>query len=107
MTKTQLNHTVGIAHLEQEYERTLRESERIYEAERSRLLRVEILLLQDEKDNFQEQLEDNDGRLDALESVYEETREDLVEAEEQLQFMQNDLKVKSRDLESCKVQFYP
>lgn len=98
-----MHHTVNLASLEQNFERVLRESERIYEEERSRLLRVEVLLLQDENDNLQEQLADNDGQMEILESAYGETKEDLSEAEEQLQSLHNDLKIKTRDLESCKV----
>ncbi|KAL9616434.1 MAG: hypothetical protein Q9160_008686 [Pyrenula sp. 1 TL-2023] len=99
-----MHHTVNLAFLEQNFERVLRESERICEEERSRLLRVEVLFLQDENDSLQEQLADNDGQMEILESAYGETKEDLSEAEEQLRSMHNDLKVKSRDLESCKAE---
>ena len=104
LTTEEISQTLQTTQLEQVYERALRECERIYEEERSRVLRVQVLLLEDENDDLQEQLVETDLRLEKLEGGHEEIQEQLVVTEADLQRAQGNLKSRLRDIEHYKAE---
>lgn len=104
MTPEELSQSFKTAQLERAYESALREAERIYEEERARVLRVQLLLLQDENDVLQDQVEENSMQLENLEAGNDELRQQLLETEADLQRVQAELKVRMRDLERCKAE---
>src|SRR6201999_2465818 len=81
--------------LELAYERALREAERIYEEERVRALRVQLLLLEHENDDLQQHVEKAEDEHRHLEDTNEELRAHLAEAEAGLQETQMDLKAQA------------
>jgi hypothetical protein len=85
--------------LEQAYERALRQSERIYEEERSRTLRLEQILLAHENDTLQNQLAEVEAQLEGLEDREEEVQEQLGQLGADLQCAQNDLRARTREVE--------
>ena len=99
LTSEEIAQSIKTTHLEQAYERALREAERIYEEERVRALRVQLLLLEDENDDLQEKLDMNDGELNKVEDNYDELRQQLSEVAEELQQVQTELKARMRDVE--------
>lgn len=81
----------------------MRQSEFIYETEKARALRVQLLLLEDENFTMQDQLADAEEQVDRIRDDYEETVEHLGGAEGQINTLQNELKIKLRELETYKV----
>jgi len=92
------------AQLEQAYDRALRQAERIYEEERARVLRVQLMLLEDENDELQEQINANDEELSKLADDNDDLRQQLAEAEADLLQSQTSLKAQARDLEHYKAE---
>ena len=92
------------AELELAYERALRDAERIYEEERVRQLRVQLLLLQHGNDELQEQAEKDEDERHQLEDTNEELHAHLAEVEAELQQTQMDLKARIRDLDRMKTE---
>ena len=104
MTHEEIAQSIKTSQLEQAYERALREAERIYEAERVRALRVQLLLLEDENDDLQERIDINDNDLNGLEDGNDELRSLLSEAEAELDHVQTELKARLRDLNHHKTE---
>ena len=106
MTHDEIAQSIKSRELEQAYERALREAERIYEGERVRALRVQLLLLEDENDDLQEQLDQNDAELNKSEDSNDDLRQQISEVMEELQQAQTDLKARVRDVEHCKTEVH-
>ena len=64
---SEISQALKTSQLEYAYEHSLREGDRIYEEERVRDLRVQILLLEDENDTLREQLDDSNVEVENLE----------------------------------------
>src|ERR1700753_62784 len=96
--------SIKSARLELAYERALREAERIYEEERVRALRVQLLLLEHENDELQEQAERDEDEQRNMEDTNEELRASLAEVEADLQQTQMDLKARIRDLDHLRTE---
>jgi septal ring factor EnvC (AmiA/AmiB activator) len=99
LTSEEIAQSIKTSHLEQVYERALREAERIYEGERVRALRVQLLLLEDENDELRERIDENDVELNKAEDNNDELRQQVEEASEELQQVQMELKARMRDVE--------
>ena len=99
MTMQDSLQSLKTAQLELVYERALRQSERIYEEERIRALRVQMLLLEDDNDELQEQLGNTEGQLEKLEDQQDGLNDALVQTEADLQRAQTDLKSRMRDID--------
>lgn len=91
------------ASLEAKYEKSLRQTESIYEQEICRTLRVRILLIEDDNDVLQEQLAEADYVLVRAEGAELELRDQLVETEGHLQHKENEVRAKLREIENLKV----
>lgn len=85
------------------YERTLLETRNIYNEEEARRFQVQILLLEDEKDDLHAQLAQSDQRLDRLENNQSRTQNQLTIATNGLEKARLDLRVMSRENELLKV----
>ena len=90
--------------LEQAYQNALREAERIYEEERFRVLRVQLLLTQDENDLLQDHLAARDAQASDLEYSNDVLRHDIEQTETDLQKTIAELKLRSREVERCKAE---
>ncbi len=104
MSPSEIAQSIRTAQLELAYERALREAERIYEEERVRALRVQLLLLEHENDHFQEQAEKDEDDHQRMEDINEELRAHLAEVEADLQQTQMDLKARIRDLDHLRTE---
>ena len=99
MTSAEICQSLKTIQLEQAYQRALHQSERIYEEERARALRVQVLLLEDENDGLQDQLAENEAQIEKLEDGNDDLRETLGGNEADLQRTQADLKGRLRDID--------
>src|SRR3984885_15988798 len=99
MTSAEICQSLKTIQLEQAYQRALRQSERIYEEERARALRVQLLLLEDENDALQDQLAESEAQIEKLEEGHDEVQESLTQTEADLQRTQIDLKSRLRDID--------
>lgn len=89
--------------LELAYETSLQQSEALYEEERARRLRAQILLLEDDNDNLHEQLTQDEARIDELTEVGEDQKSQLVKTRNSLDNSHSDLRLKAREIETLKV----
>lgn len=85
------------------YERTFLDSRSIYNEEEARRFRVQILLLEDEKDDLHTQLAQSDQLVDQLEKNKIHTRNQLNMAEKCLERARLDQQAKSRENDLLKV----
>ena len=99
----QMQQLLDTRSLELAYEKSLRQTNIIYEIESARQLRVRILLLEDENDDLHEQLALGDNRIDILERSVQDVQDQLEIAGESLQRVQSDLRMKTREVETLKV----
>lgn len=99
MNAEEISQTVKTIHLEQQYERELRQTERIYEEERSRISRVEQLLHADENDTLQQQLADVEAQIEDLQDHEEIAQEQLGQLDADLQRAQSDIRARTREVE--------
>jgi septal ring factor EnvC (AmiA/AmiB activator) len=99
MTPAEICQSLKTTQLEYAYERALQQSEHIYEEERARALRVQLLLLEDENDTLQDQLAESEAQIEKLEEGHDELRESLTQTEADLQRAQADLKSRLRDID--------
>jgi predicted nucleic acid-binding Zn-ribbon protein len=91
------------AALEKSYEKALLQIQNIHEEERSRALRVQIQLLEDENDTLGYQLAEADEDIDSLERTVDELRDQVANADVESQRLQNELRTKIREIETLKV----
>ncbi|RMZ92014.1 hypothetical protein DV736_g743, partial [Chaetothyriales sp. CBS 134916] len=89
---------------EQTYQESVRSIERVFEEERARELRVQLLLLEDENDMLQAELEQCDANMERLEDSNADMRDELVDTKAQLVQVQTDLKMRLRDLEHVRAE---
>ena len=85
------------------YEKVLQQSEALYEEERARRLRAQILLLEDDNNDLHEQLTQFEERIGESAKVGEDLRSQLVRARNSLDKSHTDLRLKSREIETLKV----
>ncbi|OQU94674.1 hypothetical protein CLAIMM_01004 [Cladophialophora immunda] len=104
MDTAEIAQSIQSTKLELNYERALRDAERIYEEERVRGLRIQLLLLEHENDELQEQAESGEDEQHHLQEVNEELNGRLADAEADFQQAQMDLKARLRDLEYLKTE---
>jgi myosin heavy subunit len=104
MNSLEVAQTVKSAQLELAYERALRQAERIYEEERARVLRVQLLLLEHENDELQEQAARDEDEQHHLQETNEEIRAQLSEVEIDLRETQVDLKARLRDVDHLRAE---
>lgn len=104
MTTTEIAQSMRTSQLELAYERALRQAERIYEEERVRAIRVQLLLLEDENDDLQEQALQYEDQHNYLEETNEELRDQVSVVESDLQQTQMDLKARLRDLDHLRAE---
>ena len=89
--------------LELAYEKNLRETDLICDRERARQLRVCILLLEDENLDLHAQLAQNHDRIDDLGRYSDQILAELDVVERRFDFVQSDLRLKSRQVETLNV----
>lgn len=104
MSTEEIAQSVHSTHLELAYERALRQADRIYEEERVRALRVQLLLAEYQNDELQEQAERDEDEQHHLEETNEELRTHLSDVEADLQQTQMELKARLRDLERLRTE---
>ncbi|KAL2392326.1 hypothetical protein ABEF95_004528 [Exophiala dermatitidis] len=104
MSIPEIAQSMKSAQLEISYERALRQAERIYEEERVRALRVQLLLLEDENGELQEQAMRNEDEQNDLAQTNEDLKAQFSDLEVELQQTQMDLKTRSRDIEHLKAE---
>ena len=104
MNAEEISQTLKTIHLEQQYERALRQSERIYEEERSRISRLEQLLHAHENDTLQQQLTDVEAQIEDLQDHEESAQEQLGQLDADLQRVQSDLRARTREVERYKAE---
>lgn len=85
------------------YEKSLRQTDIVYVEERSRQLRLQTLLLEDENDQLHEQLAQSDGRSDGLNTLCSELQGSLDATQGSLEMAQSDLRLRLREIETLKV----
>lgn len=71
--------------------------------ERARQLRVQIFQLEDDNNGLHEQLASGDARLDEFQNITEELQSQLDGARNNLESTNSDLRLKSREIETLKV----
>ncbi|KAK5481750.1 hypothetical protein LTR55_006631 [Exophiala xenobiotica] len=96
--------SIKSAQLELVYERALREAERIYEEERVRALRVQLLLSEYDNDELHEQVERDEDEKEYLEETNEELLSHLADVQVDLFQTQAELKARLRDLDHLKTE---
>lgn len=97
----QLQVAILSAQLELEFDRAKQQAERIYEDERARILRVDLLLQEYANGELQEQIEHiQDVKLKRSEDQVEDLSTRLAEIEEQYQQTQTELKTCLRDIDT-------
>ena len=89
--------------LELAYEKSLKQSEALYEEEKARRLRAQILLLEHNNDSLHEHLIQYEERIDELTEVGEDLKSQLMRAHNSLDNSHSDLRLKSREIETLKV----
>jgi len=95
----QLQTAILSAQLELEFERAKQQAEHIYEDERARILRVDLLLQEYANEELQEQLEHvHDVELHQAEDQVEDLSSRLAELEDQYRQTQTELKTCLRDI---------
>ncbi|KAI1608894.1 hypothetical protein EDD36DRAFT_447998 [Exophiala viscosa] len=104
MSNEEVAQSMQSAQLELVYERALRQADRIYEEERVRAMRVQLLLAEHDSDELHEQAERDEDEQHHLEEINEELRTHLSEVEADLQQTQMELKGRLRDLERLKTE---
>ena len=93
------------AQLELDFERAKSIAEQIYEEERARILRVNLLLQEDANDELQEQLEHlQDVELKESERFTDDLQARLVEVAEQYEQSQAELKACMRDIDKYQIE---
>lgn len=93
------------ARLELEFERAIQQAQQIYEEERSRILRVNLLLQQDVSEALEEQLEHvQEIELKQSEEETENLQARLVDLEEQYEISQAELKSCMRNIENYQIE---
>ncbi|KAL9099952.1 MAG: hypothetical protein Q9163_004616 [Psora crenata] len=88
--------------LEMSYEKEGRQLEEVCHDERLRRLRVQNLLLEGERDDLQLQLEQDDERIDYLETSVRELGDEQVATAVKFKSAQGDIWTKSREIETLK-----
>ncbi|KIW59331.1 hypothetical protein PV05_03785 [Exophiala xenobiotica] len=104
MSSAEMAQSIQSAQLELVYERALREAERIYEEERVRALRVQLLLSEYDNDELHEQAERHGDEREFLEETNEELRAHLADVQVELVQTQVELKARLRDLDHLKTE---
>ena len=89
--------------LELAYEKSLRQTDVVYDEEKMRQLRLHILLLEDDNDHLHEQLTQGDDRIDELDRLASELQDSRDAVRGSLETAQSDLRLKSREIETLKV----
>ncbi|KAI9812631.1 MAG: hypothetical protein M1827_004620 [Pycnora praestabilis] len=100
----QLQQSLKSKSLELAYEQNVRQIDAIYEEERLRQLRLRVLLMEDQNNDLHDELAQDDDRIDELERIAEDGRGRLEEANAVLQKVQNDLRARTRELETVKAE---
>ena len=88
------------------YERAILETKTIYNEEEARRFRVQILLLEDEKDDLHSQLAQSDQRVNQLETSEVRIQNELTMAAKSLEKVRLDLRAKSRENDLLKVNLF-
>ena len=103
-----MEHGAQTQALESAYERALRKSDIVYEAEKSRVLRVKMVLLEYDNNDLHLYLSQADNRVDDLEKSEEELQINLQAAESSLEGVQAELRSRCREVENLRVSIsYP
>lgn len=90
--------------LERSYERALRQSERVYEQEQSRKLRLQQLLLEHENDALQQHLAEVETHLEDMEDHGENAQARIGQLDADLQCAQNELRTRTREIERLRAE---
>jgi myosin heavy subunit len=104
MSPVEFAQSVQTAKLELAYERALRQADRIYEEERVRAMRVQLLLLEHANDDLQKEAEKDEDEQIHLMDTNEELRAHLAELEVDFQQTQMDLKARVRELDHLRTE---
>lgn len=85
------------------YQETLRNTELIVQEERSRKLRVRIVMLENDNDDLNETIAAGDDRIELLEQDGDELRAQLEQARQELLHHEANLRSQARELSNVKV----
>ena len=89
--------------LEAAYEKCNHATNLVVEEEKARLLRLQVVLLEDENDELNEQLLREDDRIERLESAAQDMQQRLDGAEKDNEHLRGQLRAKTRDVDFLKV----
>ncbi|KAH0538486.1 hypothetical protein FGG08_004935 [Glutinoglossum americanum] len=90
--------------LELIYVQCARKNDILFQEEDARRLRLRVLLLEDENSDLQDQLAQEEDRIDLLENEKEELQERVTEALEGLKLAQTEVRIKGRELDNIKAE---
>ena len=93
----------NLSPVELAYEKSLQQTEFLYQEESARRLRVQILLLRDRNDSLHNQLAQENNRTGELTKIGQDLRAQLHISRNSLENLQGDLRLKSREIETLKV----
>lgn len=99
----QLHQALDTCALELAYEKSLHEHNIAQESEEHRRLRVQLLLLESDKDDLLAQIAEDDDYLHRAEADQNALKERSKQMEARLKNSQGELRVKTREIETLKV----
>lgn len=104
MSAEEIYQSMKTIYLDQAHQCALRNSERIYEEERLRTLRLQQLLLAHENDALQQELIDIEVQLEDQKNHDDDAQERLGQLEAELQRAQGELRARTREVERYKAE---
>lgn len=106
MNAEEIHQSLTTIHCDQAYQCAVKESQRIYEEEQSRNLRLQQLLLAHENDALKEQLAELEAQWEDLENQKEDAQERLDQLDAELQRAQSDLRARTREADRYKAELH-
>jgi hypothetical protein len=88
------------------YQRCIAQSESICHEEKARQLRLQILLLEDDRDDLHAQLLQSDIQIDDLERLLEDAQVDSQTFSKEAEQLRGEIRLKNRELENLRVCLY-
>ena len=98
-----MHRLLGSSALEVAYEKSCREVEYVHSDENARRLRVQSMLLEVERGDLQQALEQRDDRVEELEAYVHELQRALGDTLSELNIAHGESRIKVREIETMKV----
>jgi hypothetical protein len=101
----QLQHLLRTAQLDLDFKKSSDACRDVIEDEKTRRLRLQILLLEHERSSLCDQIELDDDRAEALLRERDEFEDDYLRVQAELSVVQNEHRVRLRELDQAKVSY--